>query len=172
MTIQPIAIVPSVNDLPNVNEDGPNGASITDKLNQVIGVLNPLAEAVDLLVDSPSPVYSPPQVLSFPEENISFNLTADHVNTLIFLGHYQGLNFSFSTSELAAKTLAPIIIINTTDYDIPLGNFGNNNLWYCPDEITQGQTSVFRSRGKLQIYFSNTENVYICGSIVNVMAGS
>ena len=55
MTIQPIAIVPSVNDLPNVNEDGPNGASITEKINQVIGVLNPLAEAVDLLVDSPSP---------------------------------------------------------------------------------------------------------------------
>ena len=70
MTIQPIAIVPNVNDLSNVNEDGPNGASITAKINQVIGVLNPLAEAVDLLVDSPSPVYSPLQVLSFPEENM------------------------------------------------------------------------------------------------------
>ena len=172
MTIQPIAIVSSINDLPNVNENGPNGASITEKINQVIGVLNPLTEAVDLLIDSPSPVYSPPQVLFFPEENISFNLTADHINTVIFLGHYQELSFRFLTLDLADKTLAPIIVINATDYDIPISNYGNNNLWYCPDEITQAQTSVFRSRGKLQIYFRDTENVYICGSIVNVIPGS
>jgi hypothetical protein len=68
MTIQPIAIVPNVNDLSNVNEDGPNGASITAKINQVIGVLNPLAEAVDLLVDSPSPVYSPFKFSLFPKK--------------------------------------------------------------------------------------------------------
>lgn len=175
MTIEKIPLITGLNDVPATDAvKGQNGALVIAKVNQIVDVVNVLTD--DSGGDSVAVGY--PQVIVFGEENAQFNLNADHLNKLIFWGLYGGINLAFFPAMLTPKlnlwgVLPSITVINTTSFDIPLANSSGINLFIYPDDPDVGPNNqVLRAKGKLTVYFQDSENAYVIGSIINVSSGS
>jgi hypothetical protein len=179
MTIEKIPLITGLNDVPATDAvKGQNGALVIAKVNQIVDVVNALADdsGDDSGGDSggDSTVFPAPKVIVLPEQNTVFTVESLHANSIIFLGSYQRLNFDMYAGYLGNEPyLGKITIINTTSFDIPLGGLGNINFFVCPDDSIVGPNNqALRSKGKLEVYFQDTDYAYIFGSIINVSSGS
>lgn len=179
MTIEKIPLITGLNDVPATDAvKGQNGALVIAKVNQIVDVVNVLTDDSGDDSGGDSVAVGYPQVIVFGEENAQFNLNADHLNKLIFLGLYGGINLAFFPAMLTPKqnlwgVLPSITVINTTSFDIPLANSSGISLFVYPNDPDVGPNNqVLRAKGKLTVYFQDSENAYVIGSIINLSSSS
>ena len=167
MTIEKIPLIAGLNDTPATDANGQNGAVVIAKVNELVDTSNSIFEQLNTIPSFPDAIF-------LPEENSQFAINGDYLNKVIFWGCYGGIKLAFFNDNLEAKkvlfgNLPAITIINTTSFSIPLINEGNISLSFCPDDPSVGPNSqALRSKGKLTIYFQDSENAYVVGSIINV----
>ena len=180
MPLEIIPIVEGVLDDPNTNDEGPNGSVIVQKINQLVEKANEVESSLstvdfDELADVVATVNSSiavSMVTGQEQSNELFVLDTNSAASVIILRKYQTLSIALSVDDDNFKSCT---ILNDTDFNIPISNDSDSNLFffsdYPPDAQGVGSVYLFVSHGKINIYLAD-DNFWVTGALVRQIPGS